>query len=173
MRFYEIHNHVEPGFKISLTPTPGVNMCFDSEHNNWMTLPVGRSIKRYLVHPDDQSHGWFRLHFGDLRETSQGLCLVSQPEEAAEESDLALVLVDRSLDWKVGFTRVQPARGCSRPQLITYAGDREWRRELYRMHPGSGLYIDWSNRATDERHKFRAVWDGRELKETTTFITHA
>lgn len=167
MWLFEVHDDVRAGFRLILKAgEAGVPMGYDETTNGSAWLPLGNSIERALVHPDDQDLE-FQLLRAKLEDTTSGLCLVKQTEEEARAEQLALVLVDGSTDPEVGVTNIAEAFGKPTPELITYARGNGHTRQLYVFKPGDALFISWSAKALDAPRpkRFIIVWDGERLRE--------
>ncbi len=161
MRFFEVQDEVRDGFRVSMKPTPGINLGGDEDSDGFVRLPLGSSLRNVLTHPEDLAEAFYLL-YGKLEHTSAGLMLIAQPPEEREKDTTALVLVERCDYAPAGIKRVDVAYGKGQPECVTHVREVGLGRDLYLFHPGDGLYIDWDDPTTGRR-RFIIAWDGREL----------
>lgn len=168
MFLFEVHEHLEPGFKLVLKQGEAmVPMGYDDEHKGPIWLPLGNSIEAALRHPDDQALEFKLLHAG-LDDTTSGLKLVAQTRTEAYQDERALVLVDGCTDPEVGVTNIAEAFDRTTPELITHSSGSLMTRRLYLFKPGDALFISWSARSlgTNRPKRFIIAWDGEALTES-------
>jgi len=168
MRFYEVSETIRPGFPVEQEEghKPYVNMVMrDDEYGTPACLALGNSICRELKHPEDQQER-FRLLWGSYEYSTAGHMLVAQTEGESDADSCALVLITRCYLPKVGITKVESADKYLSPDHLTYAQGDGVRRDLFRMHPGTGLFIKWDKRLLGATHHLRFIiaWDS-EKKE--------
>ncbi len=168
MFLFEVHEHLEPGFKLVLKNGDAmVPMGYDDEHKGPIWLPLGNSIESALRHPEDQELEFKLLHAG-LDDTTSGLKLVAQTKTEARNDQRALVLVDGCTDPEVGVTNIAEAFDRTMPELITHSSGSGMTRRLYLFGPGDALFISWSARSlgTNRPKRFIIAWDGYSLTES-------
>src|SRR5512146_3288295 len=106
MWLFEVTDSVRPGVRLVMQPgRVGVPLGADKANGTTILLPVGKSISRWMGHPDD-SGGTFTLYRAALKHAPSGRTLVKQPESEAIVERRALVFVDCCVDQELGRTRV-------------------------------------------------------------------
>ena len=163
MWLFEVTDTVRPGVKLVLAPgRMGVPLGTDAVYGTSMMLPLGRSLSRWLEHPDDQGEP-FVLKRGTLADGK----LVRQTEEEAKAERKALVFIDRSKDIALGLTRVTEAWQKPIPTLVKTYYLVGYNVELYEFKPGDALFICWPAAVLEQVHPKRVIisWDGQQLKE--------
>lgn len=151
MWFYELKAQLHSGFLIDMEPEPRVKAQLDA--TRVLVLPLGRSIKRYLVHPEDTQQQ-FRMRFGDLQDSTQGLVLVKQEIEEAKNDQRALVLIGLVTDPTEGEAiRFDPPRDGRAPQVLQ---DR-----ILVFEPGDAMRVNYLSRVAPFQTELE--WDGRRM----------
>ena len=165
MLLFEVHDSPRPGFRLILKQgEAGVPLGYDEETKGDTWLPLGNSVERWLVHPDDQAEEFVLLH-AHLEEKSIGFCLTGQSKEEAALEKRALVLVDGSTDREVGVTNIAEAFDRPMPELVTYTEGAGHTRRLYIFKPGDALFISWSAASLDSNRPKRFIISWQEVEE--------
>jgi len=151
MWFYELRGQLNRGLAVEMRPTPQVSVGVTGARR--LVLPLGRSIRNYLTHPDD-SREEFQLVFGNLETTTQGLVLTHMPEDEAKADRRALLLVNQIADPDENEV-LSVERG-------------SWRRQATSLHERALLFQPWS--AVRIMHQTAIAmtttelrWDGRVM----------
>lgn len=144
----------------------GVPLGIDKPTGTTILLPVGKSISRWMTHPDDAGGG-FILHQAVLKHPPSGRCLVRQPLNEAMSERRALVFVDCCVDEELGMTRIDKARRRKTPEYIAGFQGQGHTRDLFLFEPGDALFICWPAAAIGVRSPKRFIisWDGQQLLE--------
>jgi len=169
MWLFEVTDSVRPGVRLVLqTGCVGVPLGINKANGTTILLPVGKSISRWMGHPDD-SDGVFTLYRAALKHAPSGRTLVKQPENEAIAERRALVFVDRCVDQELGSTKIDKARGRKLPEHIAGFEGLGYTRELFCFEPGSALFVCWPAAAlevfTGRPKRFIISWDGAQLLE--------
>jgi len=155
MQFYELKGQLHSGFLINMEPEPQVKAQIDA--TRVLVLPLGRSLKRYLVHPEDTQQQ-FRIRFGDLQDSTQGLVLVKQEIEEAKKDQRALVLIGFIADPTEGEAiRFDPPRDGRAPQVLQ---DR-----ILVFEPGDAMRVNYISRVAPLQTELE--WDGRRMRRNS------
>lgn len=166
MRVYEVSEEIQEGCRVTLRPTPGVPMGNAKDTKEPVIVPIGNSLGRLLVHPEDQQ-ARFRLMWAKLDVKPNGLFVVAQEE--AERDEEAMVWVDLCHDEEIGFTRVGVSRepGHTHPLPLKAVTSNGLQRVLYVFKKGDGLFLSIPAEATLDGKPKRMViwWDGQQLHQ--------
>lgn len=171
MLLFEVNEEgPQPGFKLVLRHgEAGVPMGYDEKYRSDSWLPLGDSIEKWLVHPDDQQVLFGLLH-AHLEEKNIGFCLTKQSKEEAALEKRALVLVDGCTDDNIGVTNIAEAYGKTMPEFVLYTQGSGHTRRLYIFEDGDALFISWSAASLNSNRpkRFIVTWDAeqRQLVET-------
>jgi hypothetical protein len=169
MRLFEVTDSVRPGVRlVRQSGGVGVPLGINEDNGATILLPVGKSISRWMNHPDD-ADGTFKLHHASLRVGPSGRCLVKQLVEESIAERRALVFVDCCVDQELGRTRIDKARRRTAPEAIASFEFPGYTRELFKFKPGDALFICWPAAALEEftgrPKRFIIAWDGQQLAE--------
>jgi hypothetical protein len=169
MRLFEVTDSVRPGVRlVRQSGGVGVPLGVNADNGTTILLPVGKSISRWMNHPDD-ADGTFKLHHAALRIAPSGRCLVKQLVEESIAERKALVFVDCCVDQELGRTRIDKARRRTAPEAIASFEFPGYTRELFKFRPGDALFICWPAAAletfTGRPKRFIISWDGQQLTE--------
>ena len=151
MWFYELRGQLRQGLAVEMRPTPQVSVGVTATRR--LVLPLGRSIRNYLTHPDDSGEE-FSLVFGNLEATTQGLVLTQMPEDEAQADRRALLLVNQIAD-------------SDENEVLSYERG-QWRRQAVSLHERALLFQPWSAiRVTHQTPLAMTTtelrWDGRTM----------
>lgn len=150
MQFFELNSRLRPGLKVELSPMPQVSVGIDAQRR--LVIPLGRSIRQFIVGDDADQEGFFLLRHGELKDTTQGLVLVHQDIQDAERDDRALVLVSFIADRDEGEAIHFGPLGTYRPKVL--------HERVIVFSPGDGIAIRYVSRIAPRVLRLR--WDGRQ-----------